>query len=80
MQQESDRQLARKGDWRVARRRAGVLAALIVVVTLVWVLFGIQAAAIGQVALAVLGLLTLAIGAAWTLLAVPWRRNGLSPG
>lgn len=68
-----------RGDWRTARRRAGVLTALIVLITLSWVAFGLQLATIGQIAMAVLGLLTLAIACAWMALAIPTRRPGGEP-
>lgn len=80
MQQNGNHTASRRADWSVARRRAAVLAALIVVVTMIWVLFGLQLAVVGQLAIGLLGLLTLAIAVAWTLGAVPGRRGGLTSG
>ncbi len=65
--------------WRTARRRGAVLAGLIVIVTLMWVAFGLQLGPLAQATFAVVGLLTLAIACAWMALAIPTRRPGGEP-
>ncbi|MCC5862973.1 MAG: hypothetical protein JJT93_13815 [Gammaproteobacteria bacterium] len=70
---------SRQQGWRTARRRAAVVAGLIVVVPLIWVAFGLQLTTVVQIAIAVLGLLTLAIACAWMALAVPGRRRDGEP-
>lgn len=74
--QEPTRGGPEAGRWQTVRQRAIVLTVLIVVLPLLWLLFGLQLPLVAQLALALLGVGVLAVATAWTVSAVPPRSGG----
>jgi len=70
MQQGTDSERNADG-WRSVKRRAIVLTALIVVLPLLWLLYGLHLPVVPQLALGLLGIGVLAVATAWTVAAVP---------
>ena len=70
MQQGTDSERNADG-WRSVKRRAVVLTTLIVVLPLLWLLFGLHLPVVPQLALGLLGIGVLAFATAWTVAAVP---------